>query len=62
MILARGFIWKQKFTSKELDEINFINFAQQHLLTIFLTHKLKGKENEFVDNWKDILEYFQVDI
>ena len=62
LILARGFIWKQKFTSKELDEINFINFAQQHLLTIFLTHKLKGKENEFVDNWKDILEYFQVDI
>ena len=35
LILSRYFIWKQKFTSKKLDEVTFINYMRDHLLIIF---------------------------
>ena len=62
LILSRGFIWQQKFTSKELDEVNFLNFTRGHLFTISNCQKLKGKESEFWMDWKVILDHFQVDI
>ena len=62
LVLARGFIWKHKFTSKELDEVNFINFTRDQLFTICNCQKLKGKMSEFWLEWQAILDHFQVNI
>ena len=48
LILSRYFIWKQKFTSKKLDEVTFINYMRDHLLIIFRVQKLKIKEVDFL--------------
>ena len=58
--LARYFIWKQKFTSKKLDEIDFILYIKDHLSLIFNCKKITGKEGQFLKEWEIILEHFQV--
>ena len=60
LILARYFIYQQKFTSKELDEVNFINFVKKQLLIIYHCKKLQNRELEFIREWDDILDHFQV--
>ena len=60
LILARYFIYQQKFTSKELDEVNFINFVKKQLLLIYYCKKMKNRELEFIHEWDDILDHFQV--
>ena len=60
LALARYFIWKQKFTTKILDEVNFINFTHAQLQTIFDCQKLKNSENNFLKDWYVWLDHFQV--
>ena len=60
LFLARYFIYQQKFTSKELDEVNFINFVKKQLLIIYHCKKLQNRELEFIREWDDILDHFQV--
>ena len=60
LILARYFIYQQKFTSKQLDEVNFINYAQNHLHIIYSCKKIQNQEIKFLKDWGIILEHFQV--
>lgn len=60
LMLARYYIYQQKFLSKELDEVRFINYVRDHLSIIFM---LKNKQNElfaFLKEWFDIFNHFQI--
>ena len=60
LALARYFIYQQKFTSKELDEVKFINYIKDHLSIILQLKKNKGEVREFLSEWQVILDHFQV--
>ena len=60
LLLSRYFIWKHKFTSKELDEVNFINYVKEQLSLIYNCKKITGKEVQFLTDWAVLLEHFQV--
>ena len=49
LALARYFIYKQKFTSKELDEIKFLNYMRDHLEIIYQTKVNKNHERKFLE-------------
>ena len=61
--IGRYFIWRQKFSKKTLDEIDFILYTNYQLNTIVESQKLKNttkKFTEFVKDWGYILDHFQV--
>ena len=60
LILARYFIYQQKFTTKHLDEVLFFNYAKTHISMIYQCKIARNQEAKFVDEWKDILEHFQI--
>ena len=64
LILARYFIYQQKFTSKELDEVKFINYAKEQFTLIVNARKFKNKnkmeETEFTQDWIIFLDHYQV--
>ena len=60
LILARYFIYQQKFTNKELDEVNFINYTQKHLYLIYHCKKLQNKVIKFTLEWDKLLDHFQI--
>ena len=60
LAIARYFIYQQKFLSKELDEVKFINYIRDHLSIILQIKKSKNKEIAFLHAWNVILEHFQV--
>ena len=60
LALARYYIYQQKFTTKELDEVRFILFVKDHLEIIYEIKKSKNRQKKFLDEWGDILEYFGV--
>ena len=59
LILSRYFIWKKKFTSKILDEIDYINYIKDQLELIYSCKKNKEKQIEFLKEWEVILDHFQ---
>ena len=61
LLLSREFIWVQKFTSKKLDIIMYINFMKQELTQLFEIVQIKNKTNEFLKCWLPILDFFEVD-
>ena len=61
LFLARQFIWRQKFTSKSLDEVQFINFLRQELKNLFNAHFFRGKMHEFMSDWHAIFDHFEVE-
>ena len=60
LALARYFIYQQKFTSKELDEIKFLNYMRDHLEIIYQAKVSKNHDRKFLVEWGDILTHFQV--
>ena len=60
LLLGRQFLWKQKFASKILDEVMFINFMRQELNQIINIMQIKGKISEFLKIWDPILDHFEV--
>ena len=61
--IGRYFIWRQKFSKKTLDEIDFILYTNDQLNIIVESQKLKNttkKFTEFVKDWGYILDHFQV--
>ena len=60
LALARYFIYQQKFTTKELDEVRFLLYMRDHLEIIQRVKKSKNQEGKFLQEWKDILAHFQV--
>ena len=61
LLLSREFIWVQKFTSKKLDIITYINFMKQELTQLYEIVQIKNKTNEFLKCWLPILDFFEVD-
>ena len=60
LILARYFIYQQKFLTKKLDEVAFIIFIQKNLEIIYQSKKLKNKHLEFAQEWGEVLDHFQI--
>ena len=60
LALARYFIYQQKFTSKKLDEVSFINYVQDHLSLIFQIKQNKNEEIPFLIEWQLLLDHFQI--
>ena len=62
LFLSRQFIWRQKFTTKTLDEVNFIIFMRQELKNLFNVHFYEGKLHLFIIDWQAILDHFEVEV
>ena len=60
LALARYFVYQQKFTSGKLDEVSFINYVRDHLLTIVQVKQRKG-DVDFLLEWQIILNHFLID-
>ena len=61
LVLSRYFIWKMKFTKNILDEVDYLNYIKQKLELIHYCIKAKEKQKEFNDEWKLILNHFDID-
>jgi len=60
LMWSRHFIWKEKFKSKNLTEISFLNYIKsevRHLIDI-----LEGMRvpNKIIDYWAQIFQYFSL--
>ena len=60
LLLSKQFLWKQKFTSKKLDDVMFINFMRTELNQLVNIMQIKEKSAEFLKNWDSILDHFEV--
>ena len=61
LLLSREFIWVQKFTSKKLDIVLYINFMKRELTLLSEIVQTKNETNEFSKCWPPILDFFEVD-
>ena len=60
ILLAKQFIWNQKFGSKSLGEVDYILFMIKELSFLKNTMKFKGKYAEFYTEWFKILQHFEI--
>ena len=62
LVIARYYIWRQKFLGKTLDEVDFILYAQSQLQTIYECQKYKpeGERALFVVAWDKIMDHFHI--
>ena len=60
LMLSRYFIWRNKFTTKQLDEINYINYIKDQLELIYQCKIIKEKKIKFLEDWKALLEHFEI--
>ena len=60
LLLARYFIWKQKFTKRDLDEVLFINYLSDQISLIHQCKIVTEKEAKFVEHWDKILLHFEI--
>ena len=61
-LLARQFIWRPKFTTKNLDKVHYINFMIYELTNLFNTQVYRGKVRQFMHNWQAIFDHFGVEL
>ena len=61
ILLAKQFLWRQKFGSKNINELQFIIFMKAELGFLVKTMEFKGKGQEFRQEWDKILQHFDVD-
>ena len=60
LFLARQFIYKQKFTTKTLDEVSYILYMQRELKFLYDVNAFKNEQNKFMLEWACILDRFDV--
>ena len=60
ILLAKQFLWRQKFGSKTLNEIQYILFMKQELQYLQEIMNFKGDKIKFCTEWLDILLHFNV--
>ena len=60
LFLARQFIYRQKFTTKTLDEVAYINYMKQEIKSVYDAHLFKGESERFIQDWACILDRFDV--
>ena len=61
LLLSRHFVWIQKFTSKKLDEVVFINFLRSQVELLAKVMKWKEKDEKFVEEWGSILNHLGIE-
>jgi hypothetical protein len=57
---SKQFIWNQKFSSKRLDEVKYINFIKKELQLLMDVMEFKGKIIEFREQFDSILDHFGI--
>jgi hypothetical protein len=60
LYLARQFIYRQKFTSKTLDEVAYILYMQKELKFLYDVHCFKNEKSKFLIKWASFLDRFDV--
>ena len=60
LLLAKQFIWREKFGSKNIDEATYISFMRRELGFLQENMNFKGSGIKFRTDWSDILEHFNV--
>ena len=60
ILLAKKFILKEKFGSKTINRLRYISFIRQELRFIIQTMEFRGKKVEFLKEWNEILQHFEV--
>ena len=60
LYLARQFIYRQKFTSKTLDEVAYILYMQKELKFLYDVHCFKNEKSKFLIKWARFLDRFDV--
>ena len=61
LILAKQFLWKQKFGAKNLDEVLFINFMRKEIKLLVNIMEYKGRIVQFLKDWSEILDHFEIE-
>ena len=61
LLLAKQFIWREKFGTKSLNEIKYILYMKKELNLLIETMNFKGQLNGFINDWEKILQHFEVD-
>ena len=60
IILAKQFIWTQKFGNKSLGEIDYILFMRKELSLLKNVMRFKGEFAEFYTEWFNILQHLEI--
>ena len=60
IMLAKQFIWNQKFGSKSLGELEYILFMRKELSFLKDIAEFKGEFAEFYTDWVEILQHFEM--
>ena len=60
LLLAKQFIWREKFCTKELNEINYILYMKKELQLLIEAMNFKGKLTIFINDWANILQHFEI--
>ena len=60
IILAKQFIWTQKFRNKTLGELEYILFMRKELSFLQDIVKFKGEFADFYIEWIEILQHFEI--
>ena len=62
ILLAKQFIWTEKFGRKDLNELHYILFMQKELKLLLDTMQFGGKNDTFCLEWTEIFQHFEVQI
>ena len=60
LLLAKQFLWREKFGSKNIDEATYISFMRRELGFLLENMDFKGNGIKFRKDWINILEHFNV--
>ena len=61
ILLAKQFLWRQKFGSKIIDELQFIIYIRSEQNFLVKTLKFKGERLPLSVDWVKILQHFNID-
>ena len=61
ILLSKQFLWKQKFGSKNINELQFILYMKYELEFLLKTAEFKGEKSSFYMAWDKILKHFDLD-
>ena len=60
LLLSKQFIWKEKFGSKNIDEVKYITFMRKELNFLLESMNYQGNGIKFRTEWNNILEHFNI--
>ena len=61
ILLSKQFLWRQKFGSKNINELQFILYMKSELEFLVKTAEFKEEKSSFFMAWDKILKHFDLD-